>query len=101
MKAATRSARQPVLAAFVTWFAHFLLCWAAVEIWPHEWRANELAWAFTAVALLVMFVCLRRLDRSAARGEIAAPARRVARGAIGIATVAVVFTALPSVVLLP
>lgn len=101
MNAATRSGRRPLLAAFLIWFAHFVLCWAAVEIWPHEWRANQLAWAFTAVALLVMWAYFLRLDRRAERGEIADPARRLARGAMAIATVAVLFTALPSVVFLP
>lgn len=101
MNAAARSGRQPVLTAFIVWFAHFMLCWVAVEIWPGEWRANTLAWVFTAIALLVIGVNFVRLQRRAERRELADASHRFARGAIAIATVAVVFTALPSLVLLP
>ncbi len=92
------------MTAFVIWFAHFMLCWAAVEIWPQGVRANWLAWAATGVALLAMGAHALRLQRSAESdesGELAAFNRRFAHGAIVIATVAVLFTALPSVVFLP
>lgn len=92
---------RPVLTAFIVWFAHFMLCWAAVEIWPCEWRANKLAWGFTAVALSVIGVHFVRLNRRAGNGEFADPSLRLARGAIAIATVAILFTALPSFVFLP
>jgi hypothetical protein len=101
MKAAGRPGWRPIVTAFVIWFAHFFLCWVAVEIWPHEWRANQLAWGFTAIALLVMGVHFVRLDRRAEGGELGDFTRRFAHGAIAIATVAVLFSALPSVVLLP
>lgn len=92
---------RPIVTAFSIWFAHFMLCWAAVEIWPHGWRANLLAWGFTVVALAAMaahFVQLRRADVQA---EAARFNRRFAYGATAIATLAVLFTALPSMVLVP
>ena len=95
------SMERPAMTAFVIWFAHFMLCWVAVEAWPQEARANWLAWVATGVALLAMGVHALRLHRSTAQGEVAAFNRRFARGAIAIATVAVIFTALPSVVFLP
>jgi hypothetical protein len=101
MKAPGTPARRPILTAFIIWFAHFMICWVAVEIWPAGWRANQLAWGVTALALLAMGVHFIHLDRPVERGELAHFNHRVARGAIAIATVAVVFTALPSVVLLP
>jgi hypothetical protein len=96
---------RPAMTAFLIWFAHFVLCWAAVEIWPTEARANHLAWVFTALALLAMAVhgvrIERTLGRTTGRDELAAFNRRFAHGAIAIATVAVLFTALPSLMLLP
>ena len=92
------------MTAFVIWFAHFMLCWTAVEIWPNEPRANHLAWVFTALALLTMAVHFVRIERAirrtTERDELADFNRRFARGAIAIATVAVLFTALPSFMLL-
>jgi uncharacterized membrane protein YidH (DUF202 family) len=85
--------------AFVIWFAHFMLCWVAVEVWPAESRANRLAWVFTAMALLAMGLHFVRVERRAERGELADFSRRFTRGAIAIATVAVLFTALPSLAL--
>jgi hypothetical protein len=101
MKAAGTSARRPILTAFIIWFAHFMVCWVAVEIWPAGWRANQLAWGFTAIALLAMGVHFVQVHRPAERGELARFNHRLARGAIAIATVAVLFTALPSLVFLP
>jgi hypothetical protein len=101
MKAFGTPIKRPAMTAFVIWFAHFMLCWVAVEIWPSESRAHQLAWVFTAMALLAMGVHFVRTERWAGCGELAGFSRRFARGAIAIATVAVLFTALPSVVLLP
>lgn len=101
MKALALSGWRPVLTAFVIWFAHFMLCWAVAEIWPHQWRANQLAWVFTVLALLAMGVHLRRLRAAAPRGEMTAWLHRFAYGAIAIATVAIVFTAFPALVHLP
>lgn len=101
MNAASRTSIRPVLIAFIVWFVHFMLCWAAVEIWPDEQRANTLAWGFTVLALVALGVNVVRLNRRAERGELADANRRLARGAIAIATVAVLFTALPSFVFLP
>jgi hypothetical protein len=101
MKPSDGSGLRPALIAFSIWFAHFMLCWAAVEIWPQAWPANALAWGFTAIALLALGVEWLRLNRRTGRGELPDPARRLARGAIAIATVAVSLTAFPSVVLLP
>ena len=93
--------RRPFVTAFIVWFAHFMLCWTVVEVWPHEWRANMLAWGFTAVALLAMGMQWVRLHRSTERGELAAFNHRLARGSIAIAALAILFTALPSIVFLP
>jgi succinate dehydrogenase hydrophobic anchor subunit len=108
MKPIERSAGRPAMTAFVIWFAHFLLCWVAVEIWPFEVRANQLAWGFTALALLAMGLHVVRMERgvrrSADRGAMGADLagfnHRFARRATAIATVAVLFTAFPSVVFL-
>ena len=72
-----------------------------MEVWPHECRANRLAWGFTASALIAMGVHFMRLQRAAAGGEGARFNIRFAHGAIAIATVAVLFTSLPSIVFLP
>jgi hypothetical protein len=101
MKALELSGWRPILTAFIIWFAHFMLCWAAVEIWPHQWRANQLAWGFTAIALLAMGEHSMRLNASTPQGELSGWTHRFAQGAIAIATVAVLFSALPSVVFLP
>jgi hypothetical protein len=101
MKAPHGSGLRPAVIAFSIWFVHFMLCWAAVEIWPQAWPANALAWGFTAIALLALGIQWVRLNRRAGSGELPGPARRLARGAIAIATVAVSLTAFPSVVLLP
>lgn len=91
----------PIIGAFVVWFLHFLVCWVAVEIWPRQWIANELAWGATAVALLALGMHWIRLGAGTAPGDTARLTRRLGRGATVIAGVAVVFSALPSVVFLP
>jgi hypothetical protein len=91
--------RRPAMTAFVIWFVHFVLCWAAVEIWPSQPRANHLAWVFTALALVAMAVHHVRLGRRHERSELTEFNRRFARGAVAIATLAVLFTALPSLVI--
>jgi succinate dehydrogenase hydrophobic anchor subunit len=90
--------RRPAMTAFVIWFAHFMLCWVAVEIWPSGSRANQLAWVFTAIALLAIGVHFARLLRQSVRSPLDQFSHRFARGAIAIATVAVLFTAIPSLV---
>ena len=95
------SSGQPIVAAFAIWFVHFMMLWAAGEIWPHQWTANALAWGFTAIALLAVGVHCVRLEARHADGRLSDWSHRFARGAVAIATVAVVFTALPSVVFLP
>lgn len=90
--------RRPVLAAFVVWFVHFMLCWTAVELWPGDVRANAAAWGFTAVALLAVGVQAARLQRPDPADASAAAAGRISRGATLLAAVAIVFTAVPSLV---
>lgn len=97
----SRPVRRLMLTAFVIWFVHFMLCWAVVEIWPGEGRANHLAWGFTVLALLAMGVHFLRVGRMARQGEVAGFSHRFAQGAIAISTVAVLFTALPTLVFLP
>jgi hypothetical protein len=90
-----------MLAAFIVWFAHFMLCWAAVEIWPGQWQANVLAWVVTPLALLALGVQAVRLHASAPTGEITRWNRRIGQGANAISSVAVVFSAVPSLLILP
>jgi hypothetical protein len=91
----------PLVWAFVVWFVHFMLCWVAVELWPGQWQANVLAWAATAVALLVLGWHWLRLQRPRAPGPLSGWVQRLALGSTALAGVAVVFSALPSFVFLP
>jgi hypothetical protein len=92
----------PLVAAFVIWFAHFMLCWAAAELlWPQQWMANGLAWGATLLALGALGWHGRRLRRGPSDGGLADWARRVGQGATAIAMVAVVFTVVPSFVFRP
>lgn len=101
MKALEQWSWRPIVTAFAIWFVHFMLCWAAGEIWPHQWAANALAWGVTAIALLAVGVHYVRLKAHHADGDLPGWSYRFARGAIAIATVAVVFSAVPSFVFLP
>jgi succinate dehydrogenase hydrophobic anchor subunit len=96
-----RSRWGPIVTAFSIWFVHFMACWAASEIWPHQWPANALAWGVTAIALLAMTVHAVRVNARHATGELSRWNHRFAQGAIAIATAAVLFSALPSIVFLP
>ena len=91
----------PITGAFVVWLVHFMVCWVAVEVWPRQLMANALAWGATAVALLALGTYWVRLGASTPPGETARWACRLGRGAAAIAGVAVVFSALPSLVFLP
>lgn len=101
MKALRLSGWPPIATAFTIWFVHFMLCWTAGEIWPHQWLANALAWAFTAIALLGLGVHFMRAKAQRAECGLAGWSYRYAPRAIAIATAAVLFTALPSMVFLP
>ncbi|MBW8316284.1 MAG: hypothetical protein K0M73_15595 [Hydrogenophaga sp.] len=101
VKAPERSSGRPNVTALAIWFAHFMVIWAAGEIWPHQWTANALAWGGTAIALLAMGVHCVRLKAQHANGCLPGWSYRFARGSAAIATAAVVFNALPSVVFLP
>lgn len=92
---------RPLLTAFTLWFVHFMVCWTAAEIWPRQWPANRVAWAATTIALVAMVVHAVRVHAQSARGELAGWNRRFAQGAIAIATAAIVFSAVPSMLLLP
>ena len=101
MNAARRSHARPLVTAFVIWFVHFMACWAAGEVWPQRWPANALAWGATAVALPALVVHFVRINARHAEGALSGWAYRFARGATAIAAVAVLFSALPSLVFLP
>jgi succinate dehydrogenase hydrophobic anchor subunit len=101
VKAAPRSGWRPILAAFTIWFVHFMACWAAVEIWPHRWLANATAWGATALALLALGVHFVRVRAAHADGALGGWHHRFAQGATALATAAVLFGALPSIVLRP
>lgn len=100
MKALKQPGRQVFVTAFVIWFVHFMASWTASEIWPHQWTANAVAWASTAIALLAVGVHFFQVKAQHAVGKLADWNYHFARGAVAIATVAVLFSALPSFVLL-
>ena len=101
MKLRKQLSWRPIVTAFVIWFAHFMVIWAASEIWPHEWMANTVAWAATAIALLAIGVHWVRVKAQHAEGELSDWNHHFALGAVAIATVAVVFSASPSLFFLP
>jgi len=101
VNAMKRSSLRPIVMVFVIWFVHFMVLWAAAEIWPHQWAANLVAWAVTAIALLAAGVHYVRLKAHQADGCLSDWSYRIARGAAVIAAVAIVFSAVPSVVFLP
>lgn len=101
MRTTRRSHWSPLVTAFSIWSVHFLVCWAAGEIWPHQWPANALAWGATAIALLAVGFHFVGVNAQHAKGRLPVWEHRFARGAIAIATVTVLFSALPSVVFLP
>ncbi len=92
---------RPIVTPFVIWFVHFMVLWSVGEVWPHQWAANALAWGATAIALLALGVHHVRLTAQHADGSLPGWSYRFVRGAAAIATAAVVFSALPSVVFLP
>jgi succinate dehydrogenase hydrophobic anchor subunit len=96
-----QSGWRPIFTAFSIWFVHFMVCWAAVEIWPQQWLANVLAWGATAIALAAMGVHFVRVSARDGNGDLARWNRRFAQGATAIATAAVLFSALPSIVFRP
>ena len=101
MKVIEQPSWRPIVTAFVIWFVHFMVIWGAGEIWPHQWTANAVAWGATAIALLAVGVHYVRLTAQHATGDLPVWSYHFARGAIAIATVAVMFSALPSLVFLP
>lgn len=101
MKALKPSIGWPFVTAFTIWFMHFMVCWMAGEIWPHQWTANVLAWGVTAIALLAVGVHFMRVKAQYTDGEMPGWNYRFAQGSIAIATAAVLFSALPSIVFLP
>lgn len=101
MKALAPSGWQPVIGAFTIWFVHFMLCWAAAEVWPHQWAANALAWAVTAIAWAALAWHFMRVNARRAAGQLLAWHHRFAQGATALAAAAVLFGALPSLFFLP
>lgn len=101
MKATRLSGWRPILTAFTIWFVHFMACWAAVEIWPHRWLANATAWGATALALFALGMHFVQISAAHARGALGGWHCRFAQSATALAAAAVLFGALPSVVLLP
>ncbi len=78
-----------------------MVIWAAGEIWPHQWTANVIAWATTAIALLAMGAQHLCLKARHAHGDLPGWSYRFAWRASAIATAALVFSAVPSVVFVP
>ncbi len=101
MKARKQLSWWPIVTAFVIWFVHFLVIWAAVEIWPQQWTANAVAWGATAIALLAVGVHGVWVKARHAAGGLSDWNYHFAVGAVAIATVAVLFSVVPSLVFLP
>lgn len=101
MKALRLPGWRPIILAFTIWFVHFMVCWAAAEIWPHQWAANAVAWVATAIALLALGVHFVHVNARHAAGQMPGWQHRFALGAMAIASAAVVFSALPAIVFLP
>lgn len=101
MKAMEQPSWRPIVTAFVIWFVHFMVSWGASEIWPLQRTANAVAWGATTIALLAIGVHYVRLTAQHAEGGLRGLSYHSALGAIAIATVAVLFSALPSFVFLP
>ena len=101
MKAMEQLCWRPIVTAFVIWFVHFMVSWGASEIWPLQRTANAVAWGATTIALLAIGVHYVRLTAQHADDGLPSWSYHFARGAIAIATVAVMFSALPSFVFLP
>ncbi|UUX95254.1 hypothetical protein [Aquabacterium sp. J223] len=103
MNAIRTASWRPLVGAFSIWFAHFMGCWVAAELWwPRQWPANALAWALTPLALAALAFEWKRVRHGmSAAGDFAGWNRRIGTGAIAIAAAAVVFGALPSLVFLP
>lgn len=95
------AAWMPLVGSLVVWFAHFMVCWTAAEVWPHRWPANLLAWVATVLALLVLAGYWRHLRRGRRVDALSRWVHGLGLGATALAAVAVVFSALPSLVFLP
>lgn len=92
----------PIVTALAIWFAHFMAIWATGEIvWPDQWAANAFAWGATVIALVAVGFHGLRLKARHANGSLSGWSYRLASGVVAIATAAVVFSALPSVLVLP
>lgn len=98
MKPSSLAPGRAIATALVIWFVHFMLCWAVAEFRAEDVPATRLAWAFTVAALLAIAVHGARLRRLGRHGDDDLPTLRIARGANAIAAVAVLFTALPTIV---
>jgi hypothetical protein len=92
----------PLVAALTIWFAHFMVCWAASElVWPGQWAAHAVAGAATVIALTALWFHRRSLRAPPAGAHMAQWDYRFGKGAVALATVAVLFNALPAIVFLP
>jgi hypothetical protein len=92
---------RPMITAFAIWFAHFMVIWAASEIWPHHAMANAVAWVATPIAWTALCVHWVHIRRRHVANDLSDWNHRFAAGAVAIATVAVLFSALPSLVFVP
>ncbi|MEF7617511.1 hypothetical protein V4F39_26615 [Aquincola sp. MAHUQ-54] len=91
----------PIITAFAIWFVHFMVCWVATEIWSDRWPANATAWVATAVALAAVGVHFMRIAASHQAGRLPGWSFRFAQGATAIAGAAIVFSVVPSLVIVP
>ena len=100
MKPTGASSWRPIVTALSIWFAHFMACWAASElVWPGQPAAHVAAAGATLVAWAALGLHLRGLPERGAGAEIRWK-NRLARRATALAAVAVLFNALPAMLLL-
>ena len=93
------SSWRAIVTALSIWFAHFLVCWAASElVWPGQRAAHAVAAGATLVAWAALLLHLRGLHLQGDSAEIRWK-NRLARRATALAALAVLFNALPAVLL--
>ena len=88
----------PIVGAFSIWFAHFLVIYAAAEIWKHQPIATIVCLVATALALVALILLFFQLRRATPTDEQTRFAKRIGLGSIFIATVGTLFDALPALI---
>lgn len=88
----------PIIGALSIWFAHFLIAWGAVSIWPDQRLANVITTVSTLIAFAALAWLFARFRAAVATDDQAAFARRFGLGSVVLATVATLFDAAPALI---